>query len=146
DHVVIGFPLWWGAEPAQLKGLLDRVLLPGWAFRYHKHDQMWDRLLAGRSADLFVTMDTPPWFLRLFWSDPVMKRWNKQILEFAGFKPVRLFRIGPTRRGGAAKNFGKWAARLEKAAASVGTLRRGSKDAARALRTDHETAQAERAS
>ncbi len=146
DHVAIGFPLWWGAEPALLKGLLDRVLLPGWAFRYHKHDQMWDRLLAGRSADLFVTMDTPPWFLRLFWSDPVMKRWKHQILGFAGFKPIRLFRFGPTRRGAAAKGVARWAGTLERAAASAGSLRRGDKAAAMALRTDHATAQAERAS
>ncbi|HOB14667.1 MAG TPA: NAD(P)H-dependent oxidoreductase [Novosphingobium sp.] len=146
DHVAIGFPLWWGAEPAQLKGLLDRVLLPGWAFRYHKGDPMWDRLLAGRSADLFVTMDTPPWYLRLVWGDPVMKRWKNQVLGFAGFSPIRLFRFGQTRRGGAAKNFEKWAGQLEQAAASCTDLKQADKAAAMALRTDHATAQAERAS
>lgn len=146
DHVAIGFPLWWGAEPAQLKGLLDRVLLPGWAFRYHRGDPMWDRLLAGRSADLFVTMDTPPWYLRLFFGDPVMKRWRHQVLEFTGFKPVRLFRFGQTRRGGATKHFEKWASQLERAASSVAGLKRGDKAKAMALRTDHVTAQAERAS
>lgn len=60
DHLVVGFPLWWGAEPALLKGLLDRVLLPGFAFKYHRSNVWWDRLLAGRSADVIVTMDTPP--------------------------------------------------------------------------------------
>ncbi len=30
DHLVVGFPLWWGGEPMLLKGLLDRILLPGW--------------------------------------------------------------------------------------------------------------------
>lgn len=146
DHLVVAFPLWWGAEPAALKGLLDRVLLPGWAFRYHRDDPMWDRLLAGRSADLIVTMDTPPWYLRLVFGDPVMKRWKRQVLGFVGFKPVRVFRFGATRRGGAAKGLGGWVSQLQRAAASVGNLRRGDKQAAMALRTDHTTAQAERAS
>lgn len=146
DHVAIGFPLWWGAEPAQLKGLLDRVLLPGWAFRYHKDDPMWDRLLAGRSADLYVTMDTPPWYLRVVFGDPVMKRWSRQVLGFVGFKPIRLFRFGATRRGAAAKGIAKWTSALEDAAASVIGLKRGDKAVAMALRTDSANAQAERAS
>lgn len=36
DHLVVGFPLWWGGEPMLLKGLLDRILLPGFAFRYRR--------------------------------------------------------------------------------------------------------------
>lgn len=146
DHLVVAFPLWWGAEPAQLKGLLDRLLLPGWAFRYHKGDPMWDRLLAGRSADLIVTMDTPPWYLRLAYGDAVIKRWSRQVLGFVGFKPVRVFRFGPTRRGGAAKALPGWTRALEHAAASAAGLRRGDKQAAMALRIDAETARIERAS
>ncbi len=146
DHLVIGFPLWWGAEPAIVKGLLDRLLLPGWAFRYHRGDPMWDRLLAGRSADLFVTMDTPPLYLRLAYGDAVMVRWKRQVLGFTGFKPVRSFRFGMTRRGGAAKNIGKWQNRLAAAAASVDGLKRGDKSAAMALRTDRAAALADRQS
>lgn len=146
DHLVVAFPLWWGAEPAQLKGLLDRLLLPGWAFRYHKGDPMWDRLLAGRSADLIVTMDTPPWYLRLAYGDAVIKRWSRQVLGFVGFKPVRVFCFGATRRGAAAKGLARWTRALELAAASAHTLRRGDKQAAMALRTDAETARIERAS
>lgn len=146
DHLVVAFPLWWGAEPPALKGLLDRVLLPGWAFRYHKDDPMWDRLLAGRSADLIVTMDTPPWYLRLAFGDPVVKRWTRQILGFTGFKPVRVFRFGATRRGGAKAKFETWAAQLERAAAGITGLQRADKQAAMALRTDGATARAERAS
>lgn len=127
DHLVVGFPMWWGAEPATLKGLLDRVLLPGWAFRYHSKDAMWDRLLAGRSADLVVTMDTPPWYLRLAFGDAVIKRWTRQVLGFVGFKPVRVFRFGPTRRGGAERGMPKWQARLARAAASAPALARAAK-------------------
>ena len=31
-HLVVASPVWWGSVPAQLRGLFDRVLLPGWAF------------------------------------------------------------------------------------------------------------------
>ncbi len=127
DHLVVGFPLWWGAEPAMLKALLDRLLLPGFAFRYHKQDLFWDRLLAGRSADVLVTMDTPPWYLRLIYGDPVGRRWRQQILGFCGIKPIRIHYFGPTRRGEAEKRMKGWQARLAQAADSAEGLRRGIK-------------------
>ena len=99
---MVGFPLWWGGEPAALKGLLDRLLLPGFAFKYHRRDSFWDRLLSGRSADVIVTMDTPPWYLRLLYGDPIGHRWRQQVLGFCEFKPLRIHRFGQTRRGGAA--------------------------------------------
>jgi NAD(P)H dehydrogenase (quinone) len=127
DHLVVGFPLWWGGEPAMLKGLLDRVLLPGFAFSYHRNDSFWDRLLSGRSVDLIVTMDAPPWFVRFVQGDPVVRRWRSQILGFCGFKPIRVFRFGPTRRGGAKKNIHRWQKKLQDAAATAHTLKRGPK-------------------
>ncbi len=33
DHIVWVFPVWWGSVPAIMKGFLDRVLLPGFAFQ-----------------------------------------------------------------------------------------------------------------
>jgi len=130
DHLVVAFPMWWGSEPAMLKGLIDRVLLPGWAFQYHRDDPMWDRLLAGRSADVVITMDTPPWYLRLVFGNAVVKRWKRQVLGFVGFKPVRTFCFGPARSGGAEKHFASWTATLQQAAASAATLRRAPKLAA----------------
>lgn len=127
DHLVVAFPMWWGAEPARLKGLLDRVLLPGWAFRYHRDDPMWDRLLAGRSADLVITMDTPPWYLRLAYGNAIVKRWKRQVLGFVGFKPVRVLCFGPTRKGGADASFARWSGKLARAAASAKGLGRAAK-------------------
>lgn len=127
DHLVVAFPMWWGSEPAMLKGLLDRVLLPGWAFRYHRDDPMWDRLLAGRSADVVITMDTPPWYLRLAYGHAIVKRWKRQILGFVGFKPVRVLCLGPTRRGGADASLAKWSRELARAASSASDLGRTAK-------------------
>ncbi|NHF71965.1 NAD(P)H-dependent oxidoreductase [Paracoccus xiamenensis] len=127
DHLVLAFPLWWGAEPARMKGFWDRILLPRRAFRYHKTDLFWDRLLQGRSADLLVSMDTPPAYLRLVYFDPIGWRYKRQVLGFVGFKPIRLGYFGMVRRGGAEKNLEKWRARIRKMATSAGRLRRGRK-------------------
>ncbi len=84
-----------------LKGLLDRILLPGFAFRYHRANPFWDKLLSGRSADVIVTMDTPPWYLRLLYGDPVSRRWRHQVPASAG---SRLFGFyGLDRQGGVAR-------------------------------------------
>lgn len=127
DHLVVGFPMWWGSEPAQLKGLIDRVLLPGFAFRYHKDDAFWDRLLAGRSADVLITTDTPSWFLWLAYGNPVVRRWRGQILGFCGFKPLRIAKFGPIRQGGVEKNIAAWRRKIERLATSANGLRRGAK-------------------
>jgi len=124
DHLVIAFPMWWGAEPALVKGFLDRVLLPHFAFRYHDHDDLWDGLLEGRSADVLVTMDTPSIFLRLVYRNSIVHRWRKQVLGFCGFKPARFHTFAPTRKGAAEKNWPKWQKKLGKAARSAGPLKR----------------------
>lgn len=146
DHLVIAFPLWWGAEPMLVKGLLDRLLLPGFAFRYHRGDPFWDRRLAGRSADLIITMDTPPWYLRLVYGDPVGRRWRHQILGFCGFRPVRILRLGPTRRGGTARRLGGWEERVARLARSAARLPRGAKRSALSGRLEFPAAVAERQS
>ncbi len=146
DHLVVGFPLWWGGEPARLKGLLDRVVLPGFAFRYRKKGPFWDRLLAGRSADVIVTMDTPPWYLRAVYGDPVGRRWRRQVLGFCGFDPVRVFRFGPTRRGEAKQRIEGWQAQVAKAAATAAALKRGTKLDGQSGRSDFGVAVAERRS
>ena len=50
EALVLVYPTWWGAMPALLKGFFDRVLLPGYAYRYRRDSPWWDKLLAGRSA------------------------------------------------------------------------------------------------
>jgi len=32
DHLVMVFPIWWNVMPARMKGWMDKVLLPGFAF------------------------------------------------------------------------------------------------------------------
>jgi NAD(P)H dehydrogenase (quinone) len=95
QHLVFVYPTWWGAMPALLKGFFDRVFLPGFAFKYRDNSMMWDRLLSGRSAQLIVTMDTPPWYYRWVFRMPGHNQMKKTILEFSGIKPVKVISIGP---------------------------------------------------
>lgn len=127
DHLVIAFPMWWGSEPGELKGLLDRLLLPGFSFAYHQDDPWWDRLMEGRSADVIATMDTPPLFLRLMYGNAIVKRWKRQILGFCGFKPLRFLALGPVRDGEANKRLPRWRSQVEKLARSIRTVEPGKK-------------------
>ena len=94
-HLVWVYPTWWGAMPALLKGFIDRVFLSGFAFKHHQGSSRWDKLLAGRSAQLLVTMDTPPWYYRWVQRSPGLHQMKKTILEFSGIRPVRVHEYGP---------------------------------------------------
>src|SRR6185312_7044553 len=66
DHVVILFPLWLGSMPALLKGFLEQVLRPGFAFAAASGQGLPKRLLSGRSARIIVTMGMPAVFYRWY--------------------------------------------------------------------------------
>lgn len=97
DHLVWVYPIWWGGPPALLKGFIDRIFLPGFAFKYRENSSMWDRLLTGRSAQLLVTMDSPPWYFRWVTRMPGHHQMKKAILQFSGVNPVTVHSIGPVR-------------------------------------------------
>ena len=119
DHAVFAFPMWWGAEPAELKGLIDRLFLPGFMYQFREGSALWDKYLEGRSADVIATMDTPPFFLRLLYGNSIIKRWKGQVLGFVGFAPVRFLPCGIVKDGGAEKNIAKWKAKIGKMARSI---------------------------
>jgi putative NADPH-quinone reductase len=89
DHVAWFFPMWWGGAPALVKGFIDRVFTPGYAFRYRGRNQLPEKLLAGRSARMVSSMDSP-----LAWYALVLRRmlhasFGMATLSFVGFSPVR---------------------------------------------------------
>ena len=96
DHLALVTPLWWGSVPALLKGFFDRTLQRGWAFRYLDSGNPLG-LLAGRSARVLLTTDSPGWYLRWLQGDPTVKQLVRSTLRFCGFKPVRATRFGPVR-------------------------------------------------
>lgn len=97
EHLVFVYPVWWGGVPALLKGFFDRVFLPGFAFKYRNRSQLWDKLLSGRTADLLVTLDTPPWYFRWIYGAPAHRQMTRTILGFSGIKTRRLAEFAPVR-------------------------------------------------
>ncbi|MDX5371118.1 MAG: NAD(P)H-dependent oxidoreductase [Pseudomonadaceae bacterium] len=97
EHLVFVYPVWWGGVPALLKGFFDRIFLPGFAFKYRNRSQLWDKLLSGRTADLLVTLDTPPWYFRWVYGAPAHRQMVRTILGFCGIKTRRLAEFAPVR-------------------------------------------------
>ncbi len=97
DHLVFVFPNWWGTYPALLKGFIDRVFLPGFAFRYNNGHRFPDKLLKGKSARLVMTMDNPRWYYFLVLGAPAYRSLRKAVLHFCGIKPVNTFTISSIR-------------------------------------------------
>ena len=97
DHLVFVYPTWWGTYPALLKGFIDRVFLPKFAFKYRENSLLWDKLLQGKTARLIVTMDTPKWYYSLIYRSPGHNSLKKGVLEFCGIKPVKITAFGPVK-------------------------------------------------
>jgi len=97
DHLVWIYPVWWGSVPAIMKGFLDRVLLPSFAFQKKENSVWWDKYLTGKSARIICTLDQPGWYYRLIYGSPSHHAMKKLTLEFVGIKPVKITTIGPIR-------------------------------------------------
>ncbi len=91
QHLLLCAPMWWGGVPAKLKGLFDRVLVPGRTFdtRNPGFGGLPRPMLTGRTARVIVTSDTPAWYFRLAYGRPLIRQLRGQILGFIGFKPAR---------------------------------------------------------
>ncbi|MBF6030585.1 NAD(P)H-dependent oxidoreductase [Pseudomonas sp. P115] len=106
-HLTFVFPIWWGGIPALMKGFLDRIFLPGFAFKYRAGKAFPDKLLVGRTAHLLVTLDTPPWYYRWFYRMPGIHQMRKTTLAFCGIRPTKTLLFGPV-LGSTATQRTKW--------------------------------------
>lgn len=97
NHIVWVYPNWWGGQPALLKGFIDRTFLPGFAFKYKSGLSMPEKLLAGRTTEIILTLDTPVWLYRYFMRAPGLKAMKNGVLEFCGLKVIRSHLMGPIR-------------------------------------------------
>ena len=97
DHLVWVYPVWWGSLPAILKGFIDRVFLPGFAFRKRENSVWWDKLLKNKTDRIISTMDQPNWYYWLVYGQPSHNAMKKLTLEFSGIAPVKITSIGPIR-------------------------------------------------
>ncbi|MBL8005446.1 MAG: NAD(P)H-dependent oxidoreductase [Candidatus Kapabacteria bacterium] len=97
EHLVWIYPVWWGSIPAIMKGFIDRVFLPGFAFKKRENSVWWDKLLTNKSARIISTLDQPAWYYWLVYRQPSNNAMKKLTLEFCGMSPVRVTTIGPIR-------------------------------------------------
>ncbi len=88
EHLVIEFPVWWASMPALLKGFIDRTFLPGWAYRYEDGSAVPKGLLAGRSARVIATMDSPRWWYRWKHGRAAHRALVQATLHFVGIERV----------------------------------------------------------
>lgn len=97
EHIVFVYPNWWGTYPALLKGFIDRLFLPGFAFEYQENSPFPKKLLAGKTARLIVTTDTPDWYYSLVFKKPGHNSMKRSVLGFCGIKPVKITTFGAIR-------------------------------------------------
>jgi putative NADPH-quinone reductase len=99
EHLVFFFPLWLGDMPALVKGFLEQVARPGFAFSSEGKDSknpFGKKGLKGRSARLVVTMGMPAFVYRLYFRAHSVKSLRRNVLGFVGVKPVGDTLIGMT--------------------------------------------------
>lgn len=113
EHMVFFFPLWLGDMPALLKGFLEQVARPGFAFSREGKNPLANKGLTGRSARVVVTMGMPATIYRWYFRAHSIKSLERNILGFVGIAPVNETLIGMVgnMESEPAK---KWLAKLEK--------------------------------
>lgn len=109
-HLVLVYPLWLGTMPALFKGFLEQVFRYDFAFEPHA-DGRFEKKLTGRSARIIVTMGMPAMAYRWYFRAHSLKSLERNILKFAGIKPIRESLFGMVENVGPEKR-AKWLERI----------------------------------
>lgn len=94
NHIVLFFPLWLGDMPALLKGFLEQVARPGFAFSGEGRNPLAHKGLSGRSARVVITMGMPALVYRWYFRAHSLKSLERNILGFVGIAPVEETLVG----------------------------------------------------
>ena len=97
SHLVWVYPVWWGSVPALMKGFIDRVFLPGFAFKKREGSTWWDKYLKGKTARLICTLDQPGWYYRWVYGRPSHRAMKQLTMQFVGIHKVKTITLGPVR-------------------------------------------------
>lgn len=112
DHVVLAYPNWWGFMPALTKGFIDRVFLPGFAFKHQSGKIFPEKLLKGKSMRLLITMDTPKWWFYLIYRASQYQILKDIVFGYVGFHPIRFSTFGFMRKS-TVKQRNNWLKQIE---------------------------------
>lgn len=97
DHIVIVYPNWWASMPAILKGMFDRMWLPGFAFNFDKKTRMPIQRLSGKTARVIILSGSHSPFMMWMKYGDYTNEITRGILGFAGIKP-KVTALGPCER------------------------------------------------
>lgn len=113
EHFVLIYPLWWSSMPALLKGLWDRMFLPGFAFHMNHNGMGWEKLLKGRTARVIILSKNWPIVIRSLFGN-FTNEISRALLGFAGFQ-VHVTEIGHSENAGP-ERIKKWEGMVAKLA------------------------------
>ena len=111
EKIIFIYPIWWASMPSLMKGWLDRVMTPG--FAYH-HEKLGMKGLLNSSAELWLTCDAPTIYYKLLVRTPV-NLMKKNILKSCGIKVARVEIFGNT-RGSSPEQRNDWLGKVTKVA------------------------------
>jgi NAD(P)H dehydrogenase (quinone) len=94
EHLVLVFPIWWNVMPARMKGWLDKVLLPGFAFT---RGQTPEPLLTHiSSATILTTTGAPDELHREEYNNALHWVLGKGVFDFCGINAYEWLNFGET--------------------------------------------------
>jgi len=92
EGIVVIHPNWWGQPPALLKGWIDRVVLPGVAYRFLEGDKgegIPEGLLKAKTAVVLNTSNTEAGREQEAFGDPLETLWVRCVFSLCGVEDVR---------------------------------------------------------
>jgi NAD(P)H dehydrogenase (quinone) len=97
DHVVFIYPNWWITMPAIMKGMFDRMWLPGFAFNFDKETKQLVQRLKGKTGRVIIIAGTHTPFMTWWRFGDYTNEISHGILGFAGIK-TKVSAFGPSER------------------------------------------------
>lgn len=97
DHVVFVYPNWWCSMPAVMKGMFDRMWLPGFAFNFDKQTKKLIQRLKGKTGRVIIVAGTHSPFMTWWKFGDYTNEISHGILDFAGIK-TKVSAYGPAEK------------------------------------------------
>ena len=97
DHVVIVYPNWWCTMPAILKGLFDRIWIPGFAFNFDKKTKKVIQRLKAKTARVIIVAGSHSPFKTWWMFGDYTNEIQHGVLGFAGLETA-VSAFGPCER------------------------------------------------
>jgi len=94
DHIVVVYPNWWCSMPALMKGMFDRMWLPGFAFNFDKETKKLIQRLTEKTARVIIVAGTHSPFMTWWKFGDYTNEISHGILGFAGIK-TKVTAFGP---------------------------------------------------